>query len=319
MSRVEPLEVVIGVAGTTQFTARSTTTGQPVTGSETVKVTYVKQSTPPEYYNGSAWVAFTDGELPGAAELAMTEDTNVDGAYERARTYDEAGVDYIVRGWDDTGGNNVAEISQRVTGVQATEVDAVWRVQVTLKETDASGDAIPSATVSLRNADGDTLDLTTTDANGLADLGAPGAATYTVVIVLNGWNFDTETVVIAGSDASPKTAEFYGTEVATASPSDPGNCNVYGWVVDETGTAIADREIQVELQSRPQSASGSYYDIGDSEPVTDANGKFTLALARGVKVRVFSVNSSGAPDRAVDRDIKVPATATAQLDEIDEN
>lgn len=305
--------VPISVARTVQFTARSTSTAAVVTGSATVVCKIVKQSSPVEYWNGSAFVVNDPGNQ------AMAEDATVSGCYEDSVTYDDAGVDYVIRCWDTTGGNNVAEQHFRVRGVQAEEVDAAWRVQITLKETDGSGDAIPSATVSLRNADGDTMDLTTTDANGLADLGAPGAATYTVVIVLSGWNFDTETLTIAGSDASPKTAEYYGTEVATASPANPGNCNVFGWVKDETLAAIVGREIQVALLSRPQSSAGTWYDIGDSAPVTDAQGKFTLSLARGIEVHIFSVDSSNNPDGAVDAKVEVPDSATARLDSIDAN
>ncbi|KKL04504.1 hypothetical protein LCGC14_2615390, partial [marine sediment metagenome] len=290
------------------FNARKLSDGLLKESSATIVVQYVKQSSPVEYWNGSAWVTSDPGSQ------AMAEDSVVLGVYEDSVTYDEAGVDYIVTAWD-SADTDVAKVSGRVRGVQAEELDAVWRVQVTLKDTNTSGDAIPSATVSLRNADTDTMDTTTTDANGLADLGAPGAATYTVVIVKFGWTFNTETIVISSSDASPKTAEFYGTQVSVGTPS-ASYCRIYGWLREvEEGTAIQNQRLVPRVLAQPFADSdGVYYDDENSQVTPDSNGYWYLDLIYGATVRIFSTRvTDGTSTGAVDRTVLVPAQATAQL------
>ncbi|MFQ5811558.1 MAG: carboxypeptidase-like regulatory domain-containing protein, partial [Armatimonadota bacterium] len=196
--------VAVGVPRGTQFAARKLSDGLLKEGSVTTKVRYVKQSTPVEYYDGNSWVTSDPGPL------SMTEDGTIAGVYEHIVTYDEAGVDYIVKCWDDAD-SDVQVLVGRARGVQPEEEDGVWRVHVTVKEADAQGDPIAGVLVSIKNSSSVEVSRAVTNSSGVAnELAVVGAATYTVTMALAGYQFSDESLVVAGGDASPKTADYYG-------------------------------------------------------------------------------------------------------------
>jgi hypothetical protein len=304
------------VARGVQFAARKLSDGLLKTGSNTVVAKYVKQSSPVEYWNGSTWVTSDPGNQ------AMTEDATIGGVYEDSVTYDEAGVDYIVKCWDSADAD-VPVLVARVHGVQPEEADGVWRVHVTVKDTDENGDGVPDVTVSIKNSDGDEVSRATTDSNGQAtSLAVVGAGTYTAALAKSGWEFDDETLTISGGDASPKSVEYYGTEFSAGTPAQPSMCRVYDWIKEvEEAAPIAGRQIKVELVDSPAAGPPVYYDDENSQAATDEDGYFYLDLVRssamgGARVRIYSTNAAQTPDGAIERTIRVPDQASAALSTI---
>ncbi len=310
--------VVIGIPRVTQFVARKINDGLLKGGSLTVRARYVKQSSPVEYWDGSQWVTSDPGPQ------AMTEDVNVSGAYEDEVTYDEAGVDYIVQCWD-SDDTDVVELVRRVRGVQPDETDGVWRVHIAVKETDAGGDPVPDAQVSIKNSAGDEVSRGATDANGQAtSLAVAGAGTYAIALVKSGWTFSDEALTISASDESPKTAEYYGTAFDAGSPAQPGMCRVYDWIKEvEDAAPVGSRQIKVELVDSPAAGPPVYYHDENSQATTDAEGYFYLDLVRsssmgGARVRIYSANENGTPDGAIDRTIRAPDLDSAALSTIED-
>jgi hypothetical protein len=237
-------------------------------------------------------------------------------------TYDEAGVDYIVKCWDEAD-SDVQALVGRARGVQPEEEDGVWRVHVTVKEADESGDPVPDVTVSVKNSSGDEVSRDTTDSNGQANrLAVAGAGTYTMDLVKATWTFGDEVLVIGGADASPKTAEYYGMEFDPGTSAQPGMCRVYDWIKEvEDAAPIAGRQIRVELVDSPAAGPPIYYDDENSQATTDAEGYFYLDLVRsssmgGARVRIYSMNDSRAPDGAIERTVRVPDQSSAALSTI---
>lgn len=313
------LNVPIDISRMLQFTAHQTDASIS-TGSSNIVCRYVKQSSPVEYWNGSAWVT----QDPGSQ--AMAEDATVTGTYEDAYTLDEAGVDYIVDCWD-TGDATVIRRRARIRGVLAEEVDGVCAITATIKETDQNGDPVPDVTVSIRNSNGDEISRDTTDSNGQAPgLRVTVAGTYTVVPALATWTFSNESMVVSSAEiaAGTKAVEYYGTEFDPGTPS-TSYCRVYGRLREiEGAAAIQNQRIVVKLLDKPSADSaGTFYDSQNSQDTPDSEGYWFLDLIRGVNMGSPNVHissvwvSSGKPTGAIDKTIVVPDAANAALSAID--
>lgn len=308
------LDVPIGVDRTLQATAHKTD-GSLSTGSSTMVCRYVKQSSPVEYWNGSAWVTGDPGNQ------AMAEDATITGTYEDTYQLDEAGVDYIVDCWD-TADATVIRRRARLRGRQPNAEDRVCSLTVTVKDTDTNGDPIPDVTVSVKNASGREVSRDTTDSNGeAADLGVAGAATYTVVMVKATWTLADQALAVSQGDidSGTKAVEYYGTGFDPGTPDDPNLCTVYDWLKELIGAvAISGRTIVPKL-IEPQTMYDASFEDGLTT-TTDAEGYWELDLPRGAKITIYSTADATnlVPDGAVQKTIDVPDQGSAQLQDLDD-
>lgn len=191
--------------------------------------------------------------------------------------------------------------------------DAAWTssgvtgantVTLTFKETDANGNAIPDAVVTLKNAGGTSLDTATTDSNGQVTFALDDGTYYVYTHKLGSYTFtEPETLTVVGNT----TDEYYGTVFSPSAPSSPSLCTVYGWLVDGSGTAVQSIVVSATAIDEQYAGSGQGVLAVPKTASTNASGYFELELVQS-KQYLLKITRFG-----YSKVVTIPASSTAEL------
>lgn len=179
----------------------------------------------------------------------------------------------------------------------------LYSVTLITRDTSNANARVPNSIIYVYNSLGTTL-ITFGTASTLGVLIRNlNAGTYIVRTYAPGFSFDDATITVSATESF----NIDGASFSIPSPTDPTVCAVYGDFVSLDGTPLVGLVVRVTNLFDPNASNGLAVMQKQQDYVTDADGRVSMNLVRGIRVAVAFAAAS------LRREFTVPDADTANL------